>query len=46
MIVPSLLLVKIMDCDNERAFQSDDASQTDEVFGEDEQEHVPVHKAD
>jgi hypothetical protein len=40
MVFPFLLLVKIMDFDNERAYHSDDASQTDEVFGEDEREHA------
>jgi hypothetical protein len=34
MMFPFLLLVETMDFDNERAYHSDDASQTDEVFGE------------
>jgi hypothetical protein len=29
-----------MNVDNESAYHSDDASQTDEVFGEDEQEYA------
>jgi hypothetical protein len=40
MMFPFLLLVEIMDFDNERAYHSDDASQTNEVFGEDEREHA------
>jgi hypothetical protein len=40
MMFPFLLLVKIMNVDNESAYHSDDASQTDEVFGEDEQEYA------